>query len=209
MSTDERREAKAEMEAAKARARALRPWYKKKLIMIPLVFVILIILISSMGGGGDGDSDSGGGQGSSEEIVQAQIPGEATLDTGDKTTTRFTGVTLRDESIPGNEFTKAPAGKTYMVFNAEIENVGDEDLDLNFSAYRLKLPSGEIVDYGMGSVADDELGVGLGTTLTPGAKKSGTLTWEVPIPTPGQGYVILWKPNPFDDKQAQFTYTHR
>ena len=207
MTSDERREARAEMEAAKARAKALRPWYKKKLIIIPLIFIGLIVLFASLGvdedsgGGGDGDDDGA--------IVQAQIPGEATLDvTGQKTTTRFTGVSLRNESIPGNEFSRAPEGKTYLVFNTEIENVGDEDLDLNSSVYRLKLPDGQIIDYGMGSLADDEMGFGLGTTLTPGAKKAATLSWEIPNPTPGQTYVILWKPNPFDEKQAQFTYTH-
>lgn len=207
MTSDERREARAEMEAAKARAKALRPWYKKKLIIIPLVLLGFIVLIASLGGGGDGGS---GGDSDDDAVVQAQIPGEATLDvTGEKTTTRFTGVSLRNESIPGNEFSRAPEGKTFMVFNTEIENVGDEDLDLNSSVYRLKLPDGQIIDYGLGSMADDELGFGVGTTLTPGAKKVATLSWEIPNPTSGQNYAILWKPNPFDDKQAQFTYTHR
>lgn len=212
------RDVKADAAADKARRKALRPWYKKKRFAIPIGLFLLFVLIAVASGGGDGGGNEAGGNGGggneavqAGDIVKAQIPGEATLDvTGIKATTRFTGVTFRDESIPGNEFTKAPTGKTYMVFSVEILNVGEKDLDLNAAVYRLKLPSGEIVDYLIGSsLADEEFGIGLGTTLTPGAKKAATLSWEVPIPSPGQAYVVLWKPNPFDPKQAQFTYTHQ
>jgi hypothetical protein len=210
MSSDDRRAAKAEVEAAKARAKAMRPWYKRKIVIIPLALVLLVIIISSMGGGDSGDgvgsSDNAGG-GSSSNVVQATIPGEATLDiSGNRSTTRFTGVTTRKESIPGNEFSAAAEGKVFLTFAGEVENLGPDDLDLNASVYRLKMPTGEILDYQAYS-ADGDKAFTLGTTLPRGVKKAGQMSWEVPTPAQGQTYVILWKPSPFEAEQAQFTYT--
>lgn len=53
--SDERRDAKAEAAAAKARAKSLRPWYKKKRFLLPLAFVLLIVIIAAAGGGDDTD----------------------------------------------------------------------------------------------------------------------------------------------------------
>jgi hypothetical protein len=47
------RDAKAEAKAAKAYAKAQRPWYKKKRFIIPLALVAIIILFQVLGGGGD------------------------------------------------------------------------------------------------------------------------------------------------------------
>ncbi len=205
MSTaDERRSARADLEAAKARERALRPWYKKKRFIIPLALVALVVIGAIASGGEEGSSP--GGEATSATVLRAHIPGEATLEVGnEKTLTRFTNVTFRREALPGNPFTRARAGKTYMILDAEIQNLGRDDLDLNSTVYRLKLPSGEIVNY-TSIGGGEELSVG--TTLTPGAKKAGQLVYEVPVPSTGQEYVVLWKPNPFIDRQAQFTYVH-
>lgn len=50
-----RSEANADAKAAKARAKALRPWYKKKRFILPLILVA-IIGVSVAAGGGDDDS---------------------------------------------------------------------------------------------------------------------------------------------------------
>ncbi len=52
MAYDER-STKADVKAEKARAKAMRPWFKKKRFIIPLVLVVLIILIAVASGGGD------------------------------------------------------------------------------------------------------------------------------------------------------------
>lgn len=60
------RSAKAEAAAAKARAKAVRPWFKKKRVIIPAA--IVLIVIASRVGGGDSEpspaasGSSGGGQ---------------------------------------------------------------------------------------------------------------------------------------------------
>ena len=56
--TDEYRNAKADAKAEKARAKAMRPWFKKKRFMIPLVIVVLGIAASAAGSGGGNSSDN-------------------------------------------------------------------------------------------------------------------------------------------------------
>jgi len=52
------RDAKAQAKAAKAYAKAQRPWYKKKRFLIPLVLIAIFVAIGigSVGGGGDDDT---------------------------------------------------------------------------------------------------------------------------------------------------------
>jgi hypothetical protein len=49
-SADEAREAQAELKAAKAKAKALRPWYSKKRFVLPGAFLIFAILSSGING---------------------------------------------------------------------------------------------------------------------------------------------------------------
>jgi hypothetical protein len=51
-STNAAKKAQAELAAAKAKARALRPWYQKKRFIIPGAFLILGVISSSLNGGG-------------------------------------------------------------------------------------------------------------------------------------------------------------
>jgi cobalamin biosynthesis protein CbiG len=45
---DETKKAKADLAAAKAKAKALRPWYQKKRFTIPLGFFAIIILSNAL-----------------------------------------------------------------------------------------------------------------------------------------------------------------
>lgn len=51
------RDAKAEAKATKARAKAMRPWFKKKRIMIPLVFVLFVVIAAAASGGSDNSTN--------------------------------------------------------------------------------------------------------------------------------------------------------
>lgn len=53
-----RREAKAELKAAKARDKAMRPWWKKKRFVIPLVLVVLMAVGSAIGAGSEDEADT-------------------------------------------------------------------------------------------------------------------------------------------------------
>ncbi|MBW3588851.1 MAG: hypothetical protein KY429_05490 [Actinobacteria bacterium] len=54
---DEQKAAKAEAAADKARAKAMRPWYKKKRIIIPLILLSLVVLIVAVSSWGETDID--------------------------------------------------------------------------------------------------------------------------------------------------------
>lgn len=51
--SNERQEARAEAAAAKARSKAMRPWYKKKRFIIPLALLAIIVISAIAGAGGD------------------------------------------------------------------------------------------------------------------------------------------------------------
>ena len=61
------KEAAAEAKAAKAKAKALRPWFKKKRIIVPLALVVLIGLSPAMNGGNSGGSSTATGTDSTSE----------------------------------------------------------------------------------------------------------------------------------------------
>jgi hypothetical protein len=67
--SNEKKLAKAEAEAAKARAKALRPWFQKKRFIVPLGLVVLIALSSALN---SGQSDSPG----VETTISPTVPGE-------------------------------------------------------------------------------------------------------------------------------------
>ena len=50
-SSEAAKQAKAELAAAKSKAKALRPWYQKKRFMIPLVFVVILVLSNALNAG--------------------------------------------------------------------------------------------------------------------------------------------------------------
>jgi len=56
--SEEARQAKAELAAAKAKANALRPWYQKKRFVIPLSFILILALSNSLSSDGQDQSPS-------------------------------------------------------------------------------------------------------------------------------------------------------
>lgn len=50
-----RGEAKADAKAAKARAKAMRPWYRKKRFWLLGAAVLLVVIVAASGGGDDGE----------------------------------------------------------------------------------------------------------------------------------------------------------
>lgn len=54
---DEYREAKADAKAEKARAKSLRPWWKKKRFILPIVLIVIVIGVSAGSSGTSDDND--------------------------------------------------------------------------------------------------------------------------------------------------------
>ena len=72
---DARRQEKANAAAERARAKASRPWYKKKRFIIPLALVALFILLPALTTGG-GDTDEAGDVAQEEPAVAPTEPTE-------------------------------------------------------------------------------------------------------------------------------------
>jgi hypothetical protein len=66
------RNAKAEAKAAKAYAKALRPWYKKKRVIVPAGFVALVVAVSSSNS--DSASTTGAASENASLVSQSEKP---------------------------------------------------------------------------------------------------------------------------------------
>jgi hypothetical protein len=70
---DEVQAAKADFKAAKARAKALRPWFKKKRFMVPIALVVLLgLLIASDPEGFEAGRESAGNDSGTSETAETQ-----------------------------------------------------------------------------------------------------------------------------------------
>jgi hypothetical protein len=76
------RDAKAEAKATKARAKAMRPWFKKKRIMIPLGFVVLAAIGAAAGGGSDDTTNVNASDNSVDTTAAAPAPTSAGIRQG-------------------------------------------------------------------------------------------------------------------------------
>jgi flagellin-like hook-associated protein FlgL len=70
---DEVQAAKADFKAAKARAKALRPWFKKKRFIVPIALVVLLgLLIASDPEGFEAGRESAGNDSGTSETAETQ-----------------------------------------------------------------------------------------------------------------------------------------
>jgi hypothetical protein len=124
----DRREARAAAKAERARAKAMRPWYRKKRwwLLGGVVAIIVIAVVASAGGDGDGGSTA------TDEPTAGQTEGGQdvyaigeTAHTGDFDVTVHG---IEDPFVPGNTFETAQAGHRLVGVEATVINVSDEPL---------------------------------------------------------------------------------
>lgn len=179
MSTDVRQEratAKAEAAAAKARSKAMRPWYKKKRFVLPLAIVAIAIIASVSSGGSDKSSKGGSGGGAATE---------QTYTVGQTAQTSDFEVTLRAVEDPmntGNEFDTPKAGNRFVGVEFEVKNVGSERQTLS------TLLGAELIDslnrpYDIALAGLDR--PQLDGEVVPGQSRRGWITFEVPADATG------------------------
>ena len=200
------KQAKAQGKAAKAHAKALRPWYKKKRFMIPLVLVVIFGIAAAAGGGGDdgGDTASNGGSsneepaddGANEEPADDGNSSEADLfpdrpDEKDGDKERNVG---EPADLSGYTATVTAAARQqqlsdfetdgYLVADVTLLNRDSSAQSYNTFDWKLITPGGTIIDPTFSG--EEQLGSG---DLTEGGTISGKLIWEIGD-TPGDYYVI-------------------
>jgi hypothetical protein len=144
------RDAKAEARAAKAYAKAQRPWWKKKRFILPLGLVLLIALVSvsASGGGGGTDvggsgggsgggsasKDSGGGDGASGKVGQAITNAGTTY----KVTRARTARTIGDPDLGGTR-----ADGTFVIVNLQLTNNKDETKTFSDTSAKIETSDGK------------------------------------------------------------------
>lgn len=120
--------AKADVKAAKAKAKALRPWYKKKRFIL-LIAVLVIIGLTQMSKGGSDDTSSAGGDSSSESSSsEGSSNDRATIGTpavDGKFSFTVSKVKCGIKSVGSSSFGAEAQGQ-FCQISLSIENVGDE-----------------------------------------------------------------------------------
>jgi hypothetical protein len=125
---DDHKVAKAKAAAAKAEAKAMRPWFKKKRILIPgiLVLVIAAMTVSNSGNSGNNNATGSSSEGSDAATEpEADVLGIGDTATEDGFSFVVNGIECGIESVGDNTFGAEAQGQFCKV-NITIENIGDK-----------------------------------------------------------------------------------
>lgn len=168
------RNAKAEAKAAKAYAKAERPWYKKKR-WIGLILLIVIVVAASGGSSGGGGDD--GGSGTSDSTKTGTV-GQAVENAGTtyKVTNATTATTIGDPELGG-----ARADGTFVIVSLELTNNKDETKTFTESSAKLVTADGNSYETSDKTVlafgSDESL---LLKDIQPDLTTTGKLAFDVP-----------------------------
>ena len=175
---------RAAAKAAKAYAKATRPWYKKKR-WIGLIVIAVIVVIAVATSGGDSDADpekvSGGDSSKAADTNKAGTKsnpikvGETVKLEG----TQYTVKSAKTSAEVGSEYFKETAGGIYVIVEMTIENKKDETK--TFSESAAKFVGGNGKTYSTdddGSIAADEPLIL--EDMQPDVPKTGLLVYDVP-----------------------------
>ena len=176
---------KADAKAAKAYAKASRPWFKKKRWWLAIIILVAILATALGGGGSDGpekvggdDSSSSSAGGDDNKAGSKSNPikvGETVSLEG----TEYTVNSAKTSATVGGEFLKEEAGGIFVVVELTIENKKDETK--TFAADSSKFLGNNKKKYSTdddGSISvEDPL---IFEDMQPDVPKTGTLVYDVP-----------------------------
>lgn len=216
------RSSKADAKAAKAHAKAMRPWYKKKR-WIGLIALVLLVGISAVASGGDDDdetptaagggaterqdSDEDSGDGGDEECPptgddtrnQCLYPDRPDSQSDDHEQLVGGSVRLAGFTATLNSVEFQPAAdftEDCVLVDVTVENRDDSAQPYNTFDWRIQTEGGQVLDPGFCSFgADNNIGSG---DLVTGGTVNGTVGFEV---APGT-YFIIYKPDPFSSARG-------
>ena len=173
---DVRRQAKSDLAAAKARAKAERPFYKKPWVWI--VGIIAVIVLAQAGGGGDSADVAGGGE-SVQSDTQKQTAG-----IGDPVSDGQFTFTVHEfncgETRVGKGFLAEEAQGQFCIAQMTVENTGDQGTTLDAGSQYAFIDTKKY---------EAEPGIGTETAqgksfflenINPGNSVDGIVVWDVP-----------------------------
>lgn len=182
---------KAAAKAAKAYAKASRPWFKKKRYIGTLALVVIIgIVAATSGGGSDGGPEkvaAGSGSTGADTASEDNKAGSKgnPIELGETVKlegTQYTVKSAKTSETVGNEFSKQTAGGVFVVVELTIENTKDETKTFLSNAVKFQTNEGKSYstdDDGTFAVIVDEEPLIL-EDMQPDVPKTGLLVFDVP-----------------------------
>lgn len=184
---------KADAKAAKAYAKATRPWFKKKRWWAAIILLVLI-LAAALGGGGDDDgpelvdSEGNAAPASDSDEDSSDGPGSksnpiAVGETVKLEGTQYTVTSARTAESVGGEFFSEEANGIYILVELTIENKKDETKTFLDSAANVIGANGKSYstdsDGTFAAIGDDGEPL-IFEDMQPDLPKSGLLVYDVP-----------------------------
>lgn len=198
--SDIAKNAKADAKAAKARAKALRPWYRKKRVIFPAVIVVLIIIIAVSSGGSKNPPSTTGGQ--SATGCLANPPKYAGQVAATDCVARANKTVGMASTIVKATWSRATSslGTASICAAVTIKNNNSGSISYNDLYWQLQTPAGKVE--GTNFEATNDLGSG-------GIVGGGTVTGNVCFDDPGQSgtYVGLYQPDTFNNNRGVWLFT--
>lgn len=193
--SDERTEARVEAAAAKARAKALRPWYRKKRFLLPLALVVLIGIAMASSGGED-EPEKIGSTGTTEPADDATTtttaaPNNGPFKVGDivrRGDLEAAVLSVNADYAPNNDYIRPDAGNKFVGVELQVKNTGTESETLStLLQFKLRDASNAQYDIDVFGVPDPRFPDG---ELAAGDTNRGWIGFEVPDDAGGLKFVF-------------------
>lgn len=192
------RAARADGKAEKARAKAMRPWFKKKRFIIPLVLVVIFIsaAIASAGGndakkvGTAGDVPRSEGSPTTAASAATTAPANSTFKVGDVVRKGTLEATVLSSApfTSTNQFVKPAAGNKFVAVELQVKNTGTKSAALS-SLLQFKLRDSSNAQYDVAFTIGKDPKFPEGE-LSAGTTNRGFVTFEVPQAATGLQFVF-------------------
>jgi hypothetical protein len=189
-SNEELKAAKVEASIAKAKMKALRPWFKKKRFIVPIAFLLLIGISQVAGGGKDksetsqsGSSDqtnNSNNNSTEDEKLSTSMPGIGDNAIDGELQFTVTDVKCGIEKV-GSEYLNAEPQGQFCKIGLVIENVGNESATMYSSSQDLYDNKGRkfATDETAMIYSESENDTWL-NEINPGNSVDGSLIYDVP-----------------------------
>jgi hypothetical protein len=177
--------AKADAQAAKARAKALRPWFKKKRFIVPIGLVVLIGLGQAVGGGGGSSSDNSATDTSSSDSAATEETTDGRPGIGQSAVDGAFSFTVKTvecgiESVGNDTFGEEAQGQ-FCLISLSIENIGDEAQTMFADNQKLFDTEGREFSADTGSMIYLENGADAWLSeINPGNTLEGQILFDIP-----------------------------
>lgn len=193
--------AKADAKAAKARANALRPWYRKKRVVFPTVVVLLFIIVAvassnSKNSPGTTGNKLAAGCLANPPKYAGQVPATDCVARANGTI-RMAGTIVKATWSR----TTTTLGTAAICAAVAIKNNNSGSISYNDLYWQLQTPSGKVE--GTDFEAANDLGSG---GIVGGGTVTGNVCFDAPDPFQSGTYIGLYQPDAFNNDRGVWLF---